>query len=90
MESLKNYKFKVYPKKLASGKCQVKFVAQREQEKGIYGYALVDSKITLKEVIEQLEYGIKSRPYNPYFLNSIIFKTNSVSKPTIDYLFFNS
>lgn len=90
MEVLKNYKFKVYPKKLASGKCQVKFIVERDQEKEIYGYALVDSKVTLKEVIERLEYGIKTRPYQPYFLNSLILKSNTVKNYSFDYLIFNS
>jgi hypothetical protein len=81
-----NFKFKLYPKKLSSGKCQVKFV---EQTKGVCGYALVDSKVTLKEVIEHLDYQLTTRMYKPYFLNSLISKGEDQVHLPIDYLIFN-
>ena len=89
MSFLSQYKFKVYPKKLSSGKCQVKFVVRSEEAKEMYGYILVDSKVTLKEVIENLEYQLKTRPYKPYFLNSFILKGNTQTNRLTDYLFFN-
>jgi hypothetical protein len=81
-----NFKFKVYPKKLSSGKCQVRFI---EKTKGVCGYALVDSKVTLKEVIEHLDYQLSTRMYKPYFLNSLISGGEDKGHLPIDYLIFN-
>jgi hypothetical protein len=49
------YKLKLLPKKLRSGKCQVKFYATALTRRALYGYILVDAKATLKEVVEVIK-----------------------------------
>ena len=70
-------KFKLSSKKLSSGHCQIKFYVKDQCKEDLYGYALVDSKLTLKEVMEYLEYQVRSRSYKPYDLNSFIFRNKT-------------
>lgn len=81
-------KFKITSKKLSSGKCQVKFFV--EGDKKLYGYALVDSKLTLKEVVDQLDYQIKTRGYKPYYLNNLLKKEQIAESALKNVLIFNS
>jgi len=48
---LSNFKLKIRAKKLQSGMLQVKFSANTVKNKELYGYLLVESKTTLKEVV---------------------------------------
>ena len=52
-----HYKLRLSSKKLQSGKCQVKFYATVQGHKDLYGYVLVESDKTLKEVVS----GIKEK-----------------------------
>jgi hypothetical protein len=49
------FKVKLFPKKLESGKCQVKFSVNLPMNKNLYGYMLVDPKVSLKEVVEEIK-----------------------------------
>ncbi len=49
------YKLKLSTKKLNSGKCQVKFYASVKERKDLYGYVLVDSDKTLKDVVSRIQ-----------------------------------
>lgn len=51
----RNYKLKLYSKRLKSGKCQIKFVVSSPDTSGVYGYLLVESGSTLKEVVNTIE-----------------------------------
>ncbi|HYG37818.1 MAG TPA: hypothetical protein VD908_04330 [Cytophagales bacterium] len=83
-------KFKISSKKLSSGKCQVKFSLKEEKRKEVYGYALVDSKLTLKEVVDHLTYQIKTRSFSPYYLNRLLKKEPTLDSPIKNFLIFNS
>lgn len=48
------YKLRITSKKLKSGKCQVKFHADMEKKRKMYGYMLTDSGETLKNVVEKI------------------------------------
>lgn len=48
------YKLRISSKRLNSGKCQVKFHAYAVHQKNLYGYVLVDSDRTLKEVVVKI------------------------------------
>ena len=48
------YKLKIISKKLASGKCQVKFYASQSNQRSLYGYTLVEAQATLKDVVESI------------------------------------
>lgn len=48
------YRLKITSKKLKSGKCQVKFHADLEKKRKMYGYMLAESGDTLKNVVEKI------------------------------------
>lgn len=48
-------KVRIQPKRLASGRCQVKFRAQIGEGRRCYGYMLADADAALKDVMQQLE-----------------------------------
>ena len=50
-----NSKFRLFVKKLSSGKFQVKFKIVEGDKKGLYGYVLVHPGTTLKEVVKVIE-----------------------------------
>lgn len=49
------YKLRLSSKRLSSGKCQVKFFASMKGYKDLYGYVLVDSELTLREVVVRIK-----------------------------------
>lgn len=51
----RDYKLKLYSKKLKSGKCQIKFVISSTSQPGLYGYMLAESGSTLREVVSAIE-----------------------------------
>lgn len=69
------YKLRLSSKKLQSGRCQVKFYATVENRKDMYGYVLVESGKTLKEVVRhinaKLETIRKARDFQQIHLYSI-------------------
>lgn len=82
--------FKISSKKLSSGKCQVKFFVKEATKKERYGYALVDSSLTVKELVDLLSFQIKSRSYTPYSLNRLLNKDSETSEsPIKNFLIFN-
>ena len=83
-------KLKLVTKKLGAGDCQVKFYGTNECNRNFYGYALVNSKLTLKEVVENLEYKIKSSSYKPYCLNAFLSKRQKEYSPIKNFLIFKS
>ena len=50
-----DYSLKLTSKKLQSGKCQVKFYANVHDRRDMYGYVLVDSDKTLKDVVIKIK-----------------------------------
>ena len=54
IDNTAGYKLKIDSKKLESGKHQVRFQTQNENEKSKYGYILAEEGSTLKEVIERI------------------------------------
>ncbi|NQW26439.1 MAG: hypothetical protein HQ474_00890 [Flammeovirgaceae bacterium] len=48
------FNLKLESKKLSSGKCQVKFFASFHKKKPFYGYLLVDSACSLKDVVHRI------------------------------------
>lgn len=64
-ESNPGLKLKIKAKKLPSGKLQVKFSANTTKNKELYGYLLVESKTTLKDVVT----GIHDKLYEMQSLN---------------------
>lgn len=48
------YRLRLIPKKLSSGKCQVKFYARMPERKEMYGYVLTNADDTLKGVVAEI------------------------------------
>ncbi len=59
---------KIESKKLHSGKCQVKFYVMNEGTKNLYGYALVESGRTVKEVVNEIKNRLEGiQGYESYY-----------------------
>lgn len=69
------YKLRITSRKLDSGKCQVKFYATMHAKRDLYGYVLVESGKTLREVViqinEKLETIRSARDFQQIHLYSI-------------------
>lgn len=71
-EKDENMQLKIESKKLHSGKCQVKFYFTGEAGRGVYGYTLVDSGTTLKDVVVQIKQKLSSiSGYENYYQNHL-------------------
>lgn len=81
-EHIGNIQLKIESKKLHSGKCQVKFYVTGERIKNMYGYTLVDSDRTLKEVVKEIRERVSSiKEINNYYqknLFSIMKRDNDI------------
>jgi hypothetical protein len=55
-------KVKLFPKKLGSGKCQVKFFVSISPKRNLYGYMLVDPEVSLKEVVYEIKQKVNHWP----------------------------
>lgn len=51
----RDYKLKLYSKKLKSGRCQIKFYISSSSQPHLYGYMLADAGSTLREVVSTIE-----------------------------------
>jgi len=75
-----NYQLRIESKRLRSGKCQVKFYIANTTEQNLYGYTLVESSRTLKEVVVEIKHLLnKVGRYENYYQNNLfsISRTNS-------------
>lgn len=73
------YKLKLYSKKLRSGKCQIKFIISSSSQRGLYGYMLVESGSTLREVVSTIEHEIRYIEQRDSYYHSHLY--NLANKP---------
>ena len=67
-EMYEGMELKIESKRLQSGKCQVKFYVSGDVLNNLYGYTLVDSKATLKQVVSQIKVKLSSiKDYSNYY-----------------------
>lgn len=66
-------KVRLFPKKLESGKCQVKFFVNLPQHKNVYGYLLVDPEMSLKEVVHEIRYNISRYKGPEYYYQANLY-----------------
>lgn len=82
-ENRGDYQLRIESKRLQSGKCQVKFYIANAPEQNMYGYALVESSRTLKEVVGQIKFLLnRVGRYENYYQSNLfsINRTNSKFK----------
>lgn len=81
-----NCKFRLFVKKLSSGKFQVKFKVAEGEKKGVYGYVLVHSETTLKEVTKIIESRILWYRHSDNYYHQHLYslgKLKQISKPLL-------
>ncbi len=85
------YKLRLSTKKLSSGKCQVKFYASVHNSRDLYGYVLVESDQTLRDVVVRIKEKLvtiqQTRDFHHIHLYSI-GKTSQ--KDDMNFIIFDS
>lgn len=89
-DSKSKIKLNIRAKKLPSGKLQVKFSANTNKNKELYGYLLVESKTSLKDVVT----GIQDKLYemqnlNDYYHNHL-YTIGKASEKRYQFLIFDA
>ncbi len=85
-----SFKLKLESKKLNSGKCQVKFFISTEETKNLYGYMLVDAKVTLKEVVTHINGKLQLLQETDFFHHSHLYSVGKTSKKDQNFLIFDA
>lgn len=84
------YKLKLYSKKLKSGKCQIKFIVSSESAKRLYGYILVESGSTLKEVVATIEDEMRFIDQRDSYYHSHLYNLANKPRRKDPILIFNN
>ena len=79
------YKIRIFSKKLPSGKCQVKFYLKSNEKTPYYGYLLVESGRTVKDVIEMIYTKLKKIDQSDLYFHGNLY--NLQRKPKKDPAF---
>lgn len=85
-----NYKLKLKAKKLKSGKLQVKFTTNTIKNRELYGYLLVESKTTLKDVVTGIQDKLaEMHNLNDYYHNHL-YTIGKTSTENYQFLIFDA
>ena len=84
------FNLRINSKKLRSGKCQVKFYATVKDKKDLYGYVLVDSKRTLKEVVHQITNKLNAIHYTTDFHHIHLYSIGKTNQDDLNMIIFDS
>lgn len=84
------YKLKLTSKKLRSGKCQVKFFATVRERKEMYGYVLVDSEKTLKDVVVNIKEKLHTIRQTRDFHHLHLYSIGKSGKDDLNFIIFDS
>ena len=85
-----DYKLKLIPKKLKSGRCQVKFIAGLPGRKSFYGYALTEPNDTLRGVVENITKKLKGICSHTDFRHQHLYALQRTSPETDDIIIFET
>lgn len=85
-----DYKLRLSSKKLKSGKCQVKFFAQLQNNKDMYGYVLVSSEQTLRDVVKGIKEKLNTISQTRDFYQLHLFSIGKIHKDDLNFLIFES
>lgn len=84
------YKLKLTSKKLRSGKCQVKFYATVRERKELYGYVLVDSEKTLKDVVVNIKEKLHTIRQTKDFHHLHLYSIGKSGRDDLNFMIFDS
>lgn len=79
---------KLYSKKLASGKCQVKFYANTSSRKRLYGYTLVEAETTLKDVVKTITDKLKQKQSTGSYYHAHLFELGKKQEDWTNFMIF--
>ena len=82
------FSLKLYSKKLASGKCQVKFYANTKDRKCLYGYTLVDAEDTLKDVVQTINEKLKQKQRIGSYYHAHLFQVGKKQEDWASFMIF--
>lgn len=85
-----DYSIKLSSKKLQSGKCQVKFYANVHDRKDMYGYVLVDSDKTLKDVVIKIKEKLRTIRQTREFHHLHLYSIGKMGKDDLNFIIFDS
>lgn len=85
-----DYSLKLTSKKLQSGKCQVKFYANVHDRKDMYGYVLVDSNKTLKDVVIKIKEKLRTIRQTREFHHLHLYSIGKMGKDDLNFIIFDS
>lgn len=82
-------RLKIQSKKLASGKCQVKFVLKQDDKAELYGYLLSDSSDTLREVVQRIQDGLEQKSQPDRYFHAHLFDVGRRKQMNNDIIIFD-
>ncbi len=82
-------KLKLSSKRLTSGKCQVKFTASVDNREDYYGYVLVESNHTLKEVVLRIKDKLTTIRNNRDFHQMHLFSIGKEKPSDMSFIIFD-
>ncbi|WP_258097571.1 hypothetical protein [Marinoscillum pacificum] len=85
-----DYSLKLTSKKLQSGKCQVKFFANVRDRQDMYGYVLVDSDKTLKDVVIKIKEKLRTIRQTREFHHLHLYSIGKMGKDDLNFIIFDS
>lgn len=87
-KSNRQFSLKLYSKKLASGKCQVKFYANTNDRKCLYGYTLVEAEDTLKDVVKTITEKLKQKQKIGSYYHAHLFQLGKKQEDWANFMIF--
>ena len=84
------YKLRLVSKKLASGKCQVKFYASTANSKNLYGYTLVEASTTLKDVVESITTKLEERQNADHYYHGHLYSIRQDNDEHSNFMIFDA
>ncbi|HCX22124.1 MAG TPA: hypothetical protein DHN29_09435 [Cytophagales bacterium] len=85
-----DYSLKLTSKKLQSGKCQVKFYANVHDRRDMYGYVLVDSDKTLKDVVIKIKEKLRTIRQTREFHHLHLYSIGKMGDDDLNFIIFDS
>lgn len=85
-----DYSLRLKSKKLKSGKCQVKFYATIKERKDMYGYVLVDSDKTLKDVVINIKEKLRAIRQTRDFHHLHLYSIGKWGRDDMNFIIFDS
>lgn len=86
----RDYKLKLYSKRLKSGRCQIKFFVTSSSQPRLYGYMLAESGSTLREVVSTIEHEVRFIEEGDSYYHSHLYNLAAKHKRKDPILIFNN